>query len=66
MPKTGFLATWLLYNCLFLFQVGYENADVFYRHVDNHAHGIPEGNVIPGGCTCLWEGNPEFLIHTRL
>ncbi|KAL3885799.1 hypothetical protein ACJMK2_025837 [Sinanodonta woodiana] len=34
----------------------YENAEIFYRHVENHAECYPEGNNVKDGCTCQWEG----------
>ncbi|XP_061172474.1 histone H4 transcription factor-like [Saccostrea echinata] len=30
--------------------------EAFYRHVDSHALSFPEGNNVPGGCKCSWEG----------
>lgn len=30
--------------------------EAFYRHVDSHVSCFPEGNNVPGGCKCLWEG----------
>ena len=42
----------------------YENADKFYRHVEVHAECIPDGNCIPGGCTCVWEG--KFMLSVYL
>ena len=42
----------------------YENADKFYRHVEVHAECIPDGNSIPGGCTCVWEG--KFMLSVYL
>ena len=47
-------------------QVTYENADIFYRHVESHIDSIPDGNDIPGGCTCDWEGNRLITNQTYL
>lgn len=37
-------------------QARFENAEMFYRHVQNHADGYPDGNNVRGGCRCCWEG----------
>lgn len=44
-------------------QCGWKNCETimdipeaFYRHVDSHIKGFPEGNNVPGGCKCLWDG----------
>ncbi|KAK3581052.1 hypothetical protein CHS0354_013960 [Potamilus streckersoni] len=34
----------------------YENAEIFYRHVEYHADSYPEGNNVKNGCACQWEG----------
>ncbi|XP_045207543.2 histone H4 transcription factor-like [Mercenaria mercenaria] len=36
--------------------VRFENAELFYRHVQSHADGYPDGNAVQGGCKCHWEG----------
>ncbi|XP_013378915.1 histone H4 transcription factor isoform X2 [Lingula anatina] len=33
-----------------------DNPEYFYRHVAFHAEDYPEGNNVPGGCRCEWEG----------
>ncbi|XP_060557359.1 histone H4 transcription factor-like [Ruditapes philippinarum] len=37
-------------------QVKFENAELFYRHVQHHLVGYPDGNSVEGGCKCLWQG----------
>lgn len=34
----------------------FENAEMFYQHVQSHSDTFPEGNNVIGGCKCQWEG----------
>ncbi|XP_064611098.1 histone H4 transcription factor-like isoform X2 [Liolophura sinensis] len=37
-------------------EVVYDNPEYFYMHMDMHASNYPDGNHVPGGCRCQWEG----------